>query len=689
MVNRRNVFAVASLIAAASASAGANAEVLRLWPAPYQTLWGLEHTNCKPQKGAADGQIIRSAKIHPDLCPVFNDPRVTPLLVEQFEKELRDKVPNVISDLKEGLAAGVPVEDALRQTLIASLHISRSDLWRVEKGKTVDIFLPFTLTVNFTNASSGEVVFTASESVIPQGTFPASAAGVAEARGQLTTQLSKAITNLVDKASASYKPYPLAAKVREKDGDKTFIIDKGRLAGMRTGERIGTDATIEFADANYSVIRAGLFPIQVGDDISKSAATPVSALSRPSVFVVVTNVPADKSASYLRLLFEQRLGQGNALTVMPGNESFTQIRRLMLQKAAAPSVELTQRPLPEYLLRIQVFDLPSTKLDTNLPGIKLHSYQAYATAELTDRSGRVVFATTADNRIDDQVAAGIAFSDDARHDTVVSNALQQLADKISAGFKPRALRLTVKSTAGGFMLDDAGGSIGAGAVGLVLRKKGRVTGVEGDVWSPVGPYRLDPSAEGGLQLRGSGLGASKLRDGDAFSYESGSPNIVSRLSYSQCASVPLPELSVDTKVLAAIAGNRFMSSFQAPTYLADFGPVLRDYMDDFSQERLTELSAINRPPTDRCFVPVVRVLPGADAPAKGGTLVPTATVATGFMLKAGDTRLAASGTQLQLKGSSLPATATQSERDVSIVRDAVSVVIQLADQWGKANKPPQ
>ena len=685
MPGRRVRQSLAGLVVATCLASSTQAQPLRLWPAPYKVLWGLEFTVCKPQKGAGGDQAVRTAKIHPDLCPVFEDKKLTSSFVDQFETELKTKIPNVIEELRDGLAAGVPTQDALQQTLVASLHLSRADMWTIDKGRSVDIFLPFTLTVNFTNAASGEVVFTQSETVIPQGTFT-KADGIGEARSQLAVQLTKAITALVDKAAAGYKPYPIVAKVRGKVGDKSYVIDKGRLAGIRAGERIGADAKVEFADANYAIVRAGLFPLEVDGEISKSAAAPVAALARPSVFVVLADAPQDKSASYLRLLFEQRLGQGNALTVMPGNDSFTTIRKLMLEKSAAPSSDLTDRPLPEYLMRVQVYNLPATKLDTNLPNIRMHSYQAYATAEIVDRSGRVVFATFADNRIDDQVAA---FGEDARHDTVISNALQQLADKVSTGFKPQQLRLPLKGNGASFSLNDPAGNVSDRAVGVVLRKKGGVSGIGGDVWTPVGNYRLDGSLSDGLILRQIGLGDIKLREGDVCSFDSGTSPVLSRQSYSQCASVPLPDLQVEPRLLVTLASNRFMSHFQAPVYLSGFGPILQNYMDDFSQERLQELTVLNRPDADRCFAPVVRVTSGADIEGKGGTVTPTATVATGFMLKAGETRLAASGTQLQLKGSTLPQTALPADRNVALVRDASSVVIQLADQWGKANKPPQ
>lgn len=679
---------LAYLFMATCLASSTQAQPLRLWPAPFKVLWGLEFTICKQQKGVGDDQAVRTAKIHSDLCPVFEDQKLTSSFVDQFETELKTKIPNVINKLRDGLAAGVPTQDALQQTLVASLHLSRADMWTIDKGRSLDIFLPFTLTVNFTNAASGEVVFTQSETVIPQGTFT-KADGIVEARSQLAVQLTKAISTLVDRAAAEYKPYPIVAKVREKVGDKSYVIDKGRLAGVRAGDSIGKDAKVEFADANYAIVRAGLFLLEVGDEISKSAAAPVAALARPSVFVVLADAPRDKSASYLRLLFEQRLGQGNALTVMPGNDSFTEIRKLMLQESAAPSSDLTDRPLPEYLMRVQVYNLPATKLDTNLPNIRMHSYQAYATAEIVDRSGRVVFATFADNRIDDQVAAGIAFGEDARQDTVISNALQQLADKVSTGFKPQQLRLPLKGNGVSFSLNDPAGNVSDRAVGVVLRKKGRFSWVGGDVWTPVGSYRLDASLSEGLVLRQLGLGDIKLREGDVFSFDSGTSPVLSRQSYSQCASVPLPDLQVEPQLLVTLASNRFMSHFQAPVYLSGFGPILQNYMDDFSQERLKELTVLNRPDADRCFAPVVRVSPGADIEGKGGTVTPTATVATGFMLKAGETRLAASGTQLQLKGSTLPQTALPADRNVALVRDASSVVIQLADQWGKANKPPQ
>lgn len=674
----------------------AEAQDMRIWPAPFETLWGLERTNCSPEldskAASAKDQPELSAKIHPELCQVFNgrNGEVVGSLVRHFNSQIKDKIPQptkVVSSLAEGLPAGVPISASLQNTLVASLHISRADLWIVDKLNSQDVFLPYTLTLNFTNAASGEVVFTVSESIIPQGTFTKTN-GIAEARVQLENSLSNAVTSLVDKAAATFKPYAIPGKILEKVGDKTFVFDKGRQAGVREGDTIGADAVVTFVDAGYSIINAGKFPLEIGQKLTKTAAKPVDALARPSVFVTVAEQPSKMSANYLRLLFEQQLGQGNALTVMPGNESFSQIRRLMIQVARAPDIDLFDRPLPDYVFRIRVYALPPTRFSTNLPGVRMHSYEAHALAELLDRSGRVVYAANVANKIDDKVAANVAFSEDARQDTVVSNALKQLADKVSSEFKPKALRVPITARGETFGLDDPGGSVGDGSSGLALRKKGKISGIEGDVWLPTGRYSIVPAGDGNLVLRGDGLGL-KLKQGDAFGFESGAAAVQSRISYSRCSEFEMPSVGTNGELLIALAENRFVANYAAPSYLSGFGSLLDAMMDEFTTKKKAEMGAIARAQTDRCFRPIVRLTRGAFISGKNGTVVPSATVAAGFTLHAGDTKIAGGGMQAALKGGSVPADAPEFDREVSIVRDFAATVTQLTDQWSKTNKPPQ
>lgn len=670
----------AGFISAFSLVTQARSEELRIWPAPFENLWGLERTQCSKNSSQEHGPE-NSAKIHPELCPVFNDGPLVENLVRQFNAQIKAKLPHVVGDLNEGLPAGVPLSQALRETLVASLHISRADLWAINKISSQDIFLPYTLTLNLTNAGSGEVVFTVSHSVVPQGTFTLRN-GIAEARGQLEKSLLNGVGALVDKAALAYKPYPIPATVRDKVGERVFVLDKGRLAGFRQGDRVGTDAVVSFADANYSVINAGLFPLAPGQIIEKSATAPADVLARPSVFVVVSEQPKGMSANYLRIIFEQQLGQGKALTVMPGNESFSQIRRLMVERAHAPNIDLFDRPLPDFVLRIRVYTLPSTHFETNLPGVRMHTFEAYALAELLDRSGRVVYAANIKNRIDDQVAADVAFSEQSREDTVISNALQQLADKMSSEFKPQTLRVPIAVRGEGYSLDDPGGSVPPGATGVALRKKGRVNGIAGEVWFPVGTYTVD----GSLTLRATGLEVAKLKPNDAFSFDSGAPQAQSRISYSRCADAVLPAVDVNGDLLLALAENRFVSSFPAPTYLNGFGETLGRMMDEFAPKKKEEMGAIARLGTDRCFRSTIRITRGGDVISKNSTVIPTASIIVGYTLNDGPNKLAASGKQVELKASGIPINADKIEREASFVRDAAVTVNELSGLVSKSIK---
>lgn len=669
------------------------AQELRTWPAPHETLWGGWQASCNLTQQSKEIARDAGAKIAPALCPVIK--QLEKPLVQNFSQQLQIKLHAKVS-LSEGLSPAVRVSDALKDTLIASLHLSRADIWLVPKRNTQEIVIPYTITLNLTNAASGEVAYTVSKSVALQGLFPLGEVGISEASAQLGDSLSTAVTALVDEAAAHFKPYAIAATVKEKTSDGYYILDKGRLDGMRRGDRIGFAGEVIFSDANYSVFSDGFSKIEVGQQISKSATAPLDVLSRPTVFVVFAQQPEKMSADYLKIQFEQQLGQGKALTVMPSNRSFSNIRELMLQEARAPSEGLTARPTPDYLLRVRVYALPSTHFDTNLPGTKVYSYEAHALAELTDSSGRIVYATSVKNHIDDQVSAEISFSDDARQDTVVKNALIQLADKISAEFKPQAFRLAISGSGGSAVISDPSGSISQGATGLVLHKRGKIGGVTGDVWVPLGEFQLIPTAEGRLGLAGDGFSKSKPGNGDVFAFDSGSTNNLSSISYSGCSdNLPLVDMSASShpEVLFALAENQFAANFAAPVYIHGFGKLLASAMEDFDKNLLSKMGALSRGDTDRCFRPVVRITRGEDATTRGGGVAPTVKVISGFTLHAGTTsaaeKLLGGGRQNEMTGSEVPLNAQPNEREVSLVRDIASLVSDQTTQWLKSSQPPK
>jgi hypothetical protein len=75
---------------------------------------------------------------------------------------------------------------------------------------------------------------------------------------------------------------------------------------------------------------------------------------------------------------------------------------------------------------------------------------------LTDRTGRVVAAWHAVARIDDIVNLYVRFAAQDRQESVLRNALTDLAQQMAA-FRPRSLQLPIADKGGGLVIGDPAG----------------------------------------------------------------------------------------------------------------------------------------------------------------------------------------------------------------------------------------
>lgn len=635
----------------AQAQSSGPERTLQIWAAPG--LYGLERTACHREEGQS--AVTDTAKIHAELCPLFTAPDALRIYGGAFARLVKQSFPNVVDNPAGDLTEGVAVARRLSGTLIASLQISRADIWTVDKGAGAsDVFLPITLTLDLTNAMTGEVMFTDTLSILPQGRFDNKAIA-ALSREQLPTHINAAMAELVADTAGKFKPYPLAATVRgSRDG--LYVVDKGRQAGLRTGDQIGGDATVVFSDANYAVIEPILDAYKPGDIISRQVAAPAEYLARPNALVVTSSVPEGMSGEYITRIFEENLGATAVLGTLPVNPSFVKLRDLAIGKAGLASEAKNARSLPDYLIRLQAHAMEPTRVPTRIPGKTFATYEAYGLADVVDRSGRVVFSTSASDRIVDEVVGSAGFSTEQRQDTVVRNALFKLSQRIGLEFKPRNVRLAAEGKGNADYAIDPAGSLAIGTRGMVLRKAGSFDGIAGDVLFPVGSYEVSDIEGGRGLLRNFDIKTPRLRGGDLFVFDGGAQGAQSRRAFTLCAPQPLPadgagDLSTDP-LMRSLGQSAFNQTFAVPAYLPDIVPLASARMGQFPGA--DELGALQPRAEDICFAPVLRVAGGAMGKAEAGQVAGQYTVTLGFTLHQAGQKLAGSGTRFDMTSSSMP-----------------------------------
>lgn len=636
---------------AAAAQDAGQGRPLQIWAAPG--LYGLERTACRRQEGQS--AATDTAKIHPELCPLFTSPDALALYGRKFAELVGQAfAPNVVPHPVGDQTEGVAVARRLSGTLIASLQISRADIWTVDKGADIsEVFLPITLTLDLTNATTGEVMFTESLSVRPTSKFDNKVI-FAASREQLPAHINATIAELVANAAGKFKPYPLVATVRaSKDG--LYVVDKGRQAGLRTGDQIGGDATVVFADANYAVIQPILDSYKPGDIVSRQVAAPAEYLARPNALIITSAVPEGMSGEYITRIFEENIGTNAVLGTMPVNPSFVELRNLALGKAGLSSAAKNERSLPDYFIRLQTHTMEPTRISSKISGKYFDTFEAYALADVVDRSGRVVYSTSVSDRIVDEVFGNMGFSIEQRQDTVVRNALFKLSQRIGLEFKPRNIRLLAEARGNADYVLDPGGSLAIGTRGMVLRKGGRFDGIKDEVLFPVGTYDVTEMETGRGVLRNFDIKTPRLRNGDLFVFDGGTQASQSRRAFAMCPTQPLSENGGDLSndpLIRALGQSAFNQNFGVPAFLTDIAPLSSARMGQFP--RAKELGALQTRAPDICFAPVLRFTGGAVSKAEGGHVAGQYTVTIGFTLHQGGEKIAGSGTRFDMISSSMP-----------------------------------
>ncbi len=650
---------------------------------PIPGLFGPEASACPY---AERREATPSVRIAPQLCNHF-ELGGRAAWGQRFSARVATRFSNVRGDLSAPPPAGVARETVLSETLIASLHVSRADIWQVEKVSTLDVYLPITLTLMLTNAQTGEVVFSETQTTIIQGAMTAAGYQDQISR-EFPDHFAKAIDGLVDKAAARFKPYPIKATVRGR-ADTYFVVDAGRRRGLREGDFLGTDARVRYADANYALVEPLLGKIAPGQTLSRQVAQPVESLQKPSAMVFVSGETAGLPGDYLTTVLEDALA-ASSLSVAPVNASFARIRDDAIGDAG---VAHRPRALPDYFVRLSVIGFEPVETETNVRGVRRRVQEARALVEVLDRQGRVVFAAQGLGRTVDEVVEGMTFSSQQRRDTVVRNAIVEAADKIAKGFRPQRLRLAAGPDPDGISFQDPTSLLSPGQRGMLMRKVGAVDGVDGVVWRPLADIEVTRSDRGRGAGRIVGLQSASARQGDELAYDAGGPGGGGqRLIVMPCLT-NTGALRVDQRgqtvqgSFGPLAANVFAANFPGAVYFADTAAILERRMSG-QFERLDELGALRSPRPNACFE-AVNKLTATGEHRSGAAVATDYDVTVGFILWDGGRRLGASALQSVLTATAMPSATPPAGRDLSLQMDFASETSKLAAQAAAQLRPGQ
>jgi len=669
-------------VLASLAASAATAQDLSLKVYTVAGLFGLDASGCN------GGAALPTVRIAPVLCERFESIDQRAAWGRQFQTMMNDRFGSSVRERLDGpLTAGVTRESMLSQTVVASLHLSRADLWTVPKQSVLEVHMPITLSLMMTNVLTGEVMLVENLSTDVTGLMPARGFE-AQAVAEFPAILNQAIADLVDAAAVRFRPDAITGTVRGRAGQR-YVFDVGRRGGLREGNQIGADATVVFADADYSIIEPALGGLSVGQTLARQIAQPVEVLARPSMLVVVARAPDGLAPAYLTTLMEDALGGASGFAVMPVNPSLPQIRDLSLGQA---SVSPRLRSLPDYFLRLSVAALDPIEADTNVAGVRRRVQEARAFIEVINHDGRVVFASQGVDQFVEDIVGGMAPSTEQRRDAAVKNAIIRAATELSTEFRPSRLRLDVRPDGGDIRIADSGGVLSPGIDALVVRRIGRVSGIEGDVWSPVTDVEVTAIDGADAMARYAGLETPRIQRGDQVAYEAAGSGSRSRRVFSQCLKDGRPSVSLRGAVLQPlfeqIAVNSFAGAFKGAVRIETFDEELRTLRLAGQFEGIGDLGIFAQAPGEICFEPVHQVTVSGERPDRGRFVVGTYDLTIGYTLRQGEARVGGGGLQQTLSATAVPASESSAYRDRSLQIDLAAAVTELTRRSARDLVPP-
>jgi len=386
-----------------------------------------------------------------------------------------------------------------RMTVAASFQILRASRFTVKKPDgTMQIMLPVTASICLTNLGSGEVLSAYSTTYIPSKRVDASTGGVSE--GTWTELYQDAVTTitreLINSAKTNFRPRTDAATVRSKWKD-LYILDAGKSKGLvepdSLSDDVGHTCRIVRSDESYSVCQPGsTAAIPNGTVFSRETAVDANRLMKPRALVVFGDSSSAVPQLALAQMFADQLASAGApISVVPVNPMFSQVLREIDVTTRTSSNDglLGKRDVPNLFVRLSLSDPLVYSVSTNLNYVRTRYARALVSADVEDVNGRILFSASGQDVIKEDIAHDVGVADADRAESVMKNALLDLAKKIAAGMKLHDDQLALTRAGANPRIADPNGLLVLSANYWLFRRLGHLPGIEGDVTVPVAQLR--------------------------------------------------------------------------------------------------------------------------------------------------------------------------------------------------------
>lgn len=394
-----------------------------------------------------------------------------------------------LSSFKKAFPDSVETIDRKKQkrTSAAFLTISRASMYEVKANDSNIVLysLPVTATINFMNILTGELlysqVFTHIGNVQTTVDDP-------KLHEKIVQEYQETYQGLIDElaknASQSFVPKKLEAKIVGKKFG-LLILDKGLADGITDGDSLDGEAgsmlKIKYSSMKYSVAKEEFGSASVGSGVTKTYNQSLANLKKPKVTLLDVRYDHEKLAvppNMFYQFFVDKLAQKGSFTLVPVNASFWKAINA-LQESANLGMRFSKRNTPEYFMRLWIDGPYTYDLPTNVSYSLNRNYQMTICGEIVDTSSRVLAASCKNEKIEDKISFGKAYSKEAQYEVLAKNGAISLAEEFAqmVSFEPISYQVTATDK-DVFEIMDEKNILSIGSSVTIYRNLGEVGGID-------------------------------------------------------------------------------------------------------------------------------------------------------------------------------------------------------------------
>jgi len=408
--------------------------------------------------------------------------------INLFLEEMKKNFPNLATQIDNKNKYSV---------FVAHLQIPRVSLYKINKpAQLVDIYMPVTMSINFTNMVTGEMLFSYSYTYYSKYETHENKLADANNYQKMIVDLyretyKELLTKIISHTKDNFHPFTINAKVKKEWGG-LYVLDKGNLGGIARGDvpidQHGNQLSVIDATNLYSVGQDILGNPQTDSLYLKFSNQSLDEIKKPKV-LLTTNLGNSYTNSVpdnvIYQLFLNALGKKATFSLISIDKSFYKVQSDVTALTNLKQEITQQRELPDYFLRLYMFGPFYVKLPCNKSYMSYDNYKMKLCGDILDRNGRVLYANCVDEEITDEVYSDVRYSNEAREEVIIKNALIKLADNVIENVKFKSIDLTINSVDQKLLsINDPLGVIVPGSPLKTFHSIGMVSGIEENVLVP-------------------------------------------------------------------------------------------------------------------------------------------------------------------------------------------------------------